>query len=52
MEIRTVKGAKNIIFGGEGLFLTSIKGPGKVILQTMPISNLASTISSFIPSKG
>jgi len=52
MDIRTVKGAKNILFGGEGLFLTSVKGPGKVILQTMPISNLASTIGSFIPSKG
>lgn len=52
MDIRTVKGAKNIFFGGEGLFLTSIKGPGKVILQTMPIANLASTIGSFIPSKG
>lgn len=51
MEIKTVKGAKNIFFGGEGLFLTSIKGPGKVILQTMPISNLANTIGSFMPSK-
>lgn len=51
MEIKTVKGAKNVLFGGEGLFLTSIKGPGKVILQTMPISNLANTIGSFIPGK-
>jgi len=52
MEVRTVKGVKNVLFGGEGLFLTSVKGPGKIILQTMPISNLASTIGSFIPSKG
>lgn len=51
MEIRTVKGFKNVVFGGEGLFLTSIKGPGKVILQTMPISNLAATVGSFLPSK-
>ena len=52
MDIQAVPGAKNIFFGGEGLFLTSIKGPGKVILQTMPIANLASTIGAFIPSKG
>ena len=52
MEVRTVKGVKNVLFGGEGLFLTSVKGPGKVILQTMPISNLANTIGAFIPHKG
>ena len=51
MDIRTVKGFKNVVFGGEGLFLTSVKGPGKVILQTMPISNLAATIGSFFPSR-
>ncbi len=41
MEVRTVKGVKNVLFGGEGLFVTSVKGPGKVILQTMPLQNLA-----------
>ncbi len=51
MDVRTVKGAKNIFFGGEGLFLTHVKGPGKIILQTMPLSNLAATIGAVLPSK-
>ena len=48
MEIVTVKGAKNIVFGGEGLFNTVVKGPGRVILQTMPISRVANIIGSHI----
>ena len=40
LDIETVKGAKNIFFGGEGLFLTTVKGPGTVWLQSMPISKL------------
>ncbi|NLZ82838.1 MAG: TIGR00266 family protein [Clostridiales bacterium] len=50
MDIQTVPGAKNMFFGGEGIFNTVITGPGKVILQTMPISNVASSIRPFIPS--
>lgn len=50
MDIQTVKGAKNIIFGGEGLFNTVVTGPGEVILQTMPVSKLAMSISSYIPT--
>lgn len=41
LDIETVKGVKNIVFGGEGLFLTTLKGPGTVWLQSMPISKLA-----------
>lgn len=41
LNIETVKGVKNIVFGGEGLFLTTLEGPGTVWLQTMPISKLA-----------
>lgn len=41
LNIETVKGVKNIMFGGEGLFLTTLEGPGTVWLQTMPISKLA-----------
>lgn len=41
MDVRTIKGVKNVLFGGEGLFVTSVKGPGKVVLQTMPLQNLA-----------
>lgn len=50
-DIVTVKGMKNIFFGGEGLFLTTLTGPGKVYLQTMPIQNMAAHINKFIPSK-
>lgn len=51
-DIARVKGVKNILFGGEGLFLGTLTGPGKVWLQTMPLSNLAGAIRRFIPSKG
>ena len=51
IDIQRVKGAKNIIFGGEGLFNTVVTGPGNIILQTMPMSNFVSTIASMLPSK-
>ncbi len=41
LDITTVPGLKNIMFGGEGLFLTTVEGPGTVYLQSMPISKLA-----------
>lgn len=44
LDIETVKGVKNVLFGGEGLFVTSLKGPGTVYLQTMPVSKLASLL--------
>lgn len=47
LSIETVPGLKNIMFGGEGLFLTTLKGPGTVWLQSMPISKLASLL--YIP---
>lgn len=50
LDIKTVKGIKNIVFGGEGLFLTTLKGPGTVWLQSMPVSKLAGTIYSVMPS--
>ena len=51
IDVQTVKGVKNVLFGGEGLFNTVVTGPGRVVLQTMPISNFASSIASLIPSK-
>ena len=51
MEIERVKGVKNVLFGGEGLFDTVVTGPGKVWLQTMTIPNLASLIVPFLPNK-
>lgn len=52
MEIQQVPGLKNKIFGGEGLFNTVLTGPGRVWLQTMPISNVAASIIPYIPVSG
>lgn len=51
-SLRTIyKGAKNMLFGGEGLFDTVITGPGKVYLQTMTISKPAKLMTPFLPIK-
>lgn len=50
-EIETVKGLKNIFLGGEGLFLTRLVGPGKVILQTQNFNEFAGRIIRMVPSK-
>ena len=52
IDIQQVKGLKNKFFGGEGFFNTVLTGPGKIWLQTMPISNVAGAISPYIPSSG
>jgi len=51
-EIERVSGVKNVLFGGEGLFLATVTGPGRVWLQTMPLSNFINTIIPFLPSSG
>ena len=51
MDVQTVKGVKNVLFGGESFFNTVVTGPGRVLLQTMPISNFVGTISSLLPTK-
>ena len=50
-DIAMMKGLKNIVFSGEGLFLATLTGPGRVWLQTMPISNLAQKLMKYMPSK-
>ena len=50
IDIQQVPGIKNMLFGGEGLFNTVLTGPGRIWLQTMPITNVAMTISSYIPT--
>ncbi len=50
MDIRMVRGAKNVLLGGEGLFDTVITGPGKVYLQTMTVGRLARLMRPFLPS--
>lgn len=51
MDIQTIKGAKNIFFGGEGLFNTVVTGPGKVIVQTLPVNKLALELYKYMPQQ-
>lgn len=51
IDIQSVKGVKNVLFGGEGLFNTVVTGPGRIVLQTMPISAFAGAVASVLPSK-
>ena len=50
MEIKSVPGVKNMLFGGEGLFLTTLTGPGKVYLQTMNMAEFANKIIPYLPT--
>lgn len=52
MDIQTVQGAKNIFFGGEGLFHTRITGPGKVYIQSMPVINTARALTPYLDING
>jgi len=49
-QITTVPGIRNMIFGGDGLFLAALTGPGRVWLQTLPISKLAHKLMEYMPS--
>ena len=51
-DIETVKGMKNKLLGGEGIFNTVVRGPGKVWLQTIPIPIVADAIAPFLPKQG
>lgn len=51
-DISMVKGVRNMLFGGEGLFLATLTGPGKIWLQRMPVSNLAGAILRYLPKQG
>ncbi len=48
-EITTIPGIKNLIFGGDGIFLASLTGPGRVWLQTLPIAKLAHELMEYMP---
>ena len=52
IEIKAVVGIKNMLLGGDGIFNTIVTGPGKVILQTLPITKLASSIQPFLQIQG
>ncbi len=49
-SVELVKGFKNILFGGEGLLFATLTGPGRVWLQSMPMSKLAGAIAQYLPS--
>lgn len=51
-QITMVPGIKNMIFGGDGIFLAELAGPGAVWLQTLPISRLAHQIGEYLPQQG
>ena len=51
MDVQMVKGAKNLLLGGEGLFDTIITGPGRVYLQTMSVAKLAGLLGPFVAGK-
>lgn len=51
-DIAMVKGLKNVFFSGEGLFLATMRGPGRIWLQSMPLSNLAGKLARYLPTKG
>ena len=50
MEIQSVPGVKNMVFGGEGIFNTVVTGPGRIYLQTMPIPAVAGVLRPFLPA--
>ncbi len=50
-DITSVGGVKNVLFGGEGLFLATLEGPGKIWLQSMPLANLARKLSQYMVTK-
>ena len=49
VDIQMLRGFRNVLFGGEGLFLATLEGPGRVWLQSMPIMNLAEEIGRYLP---
>ena len=51
-DIQFVKGIRNMVFGGEGLFFAELRGPGKVWLQSLPVSRLAARIIQYGTYKG
>ena len=51
-DITRIKGIRNMLFGGDGIFLAELTGPGRVWLQTLTISNLAHALAPYLPTTG
>ncbi|MDR0883008.1 MAG: TIGR00266 family protein [Oscillospiraceae bacterium] len=52
IDVQTIKGVGNVLFGGEGLFNTKITGPGHVVLQTTSVRSFAQQLIPYLPAKG
>lgn len=50
-DITMVRGLTNVLFGGEGLFLATLSGPGRIWLQSLPLANLAGKLAKYLPNK-
>ena len=50
VDIQTIKGVKNIFFGGEGIFNTVVTGPGRIWVQSMPIAQMANELIPYLPT--
>ncbi len=50
IKIQSVPGVKNMLFGGEGIFNTVVTGPGRIVLQTMPVSGVAGALRPYFPA--
>ena len=50
-QITRVQGIQNILFGGDGLFLAALTGPGRIWLQSLPLSSPAHALSPFLPGR-
>lgn len=48
-DITTLRGIRNVLFGGDGLFLAALTGPGRIWLQSLPLSNLAHAVAPYLP---
>lgn len=48
-DIESIRGVKNVLFGGEGLFLVKLTGPGTIYLQSLPVSRLAAELRQYMP---
>ena len=51
MDVQTVKGAMNVLFGSESVFNTIVTGPGKIYIQTKPIAQVAAALKPFFPQQ-
>ena len=51
-DISAVGGIKTAMFGGEGLYVTTLTGPGKIIIQSMTLSELAASLVPYLPKQG